>query len=106
MAFNFNLAISLPGAPSGPLAALARAANRDALGEEAAGLSDKEVAEALARREIVSRALKYFRRVTIGDATAAKRSEQDVHRTDAEANQAEIKIIEADLLAQFNSDWA
>ena len=106
MAFNFTLAISLPGTANGPLATLAKAGIRSQLGEDADGLTDKQAGELFTRRLIVSAALKEYKRVNIGAATASARAELDAHRADAVINEADIKAIEANLLAQFNSDWA
>ena len=106
MAFNFNLAISLPGTVSGPLAMLAVAGIRRQLGEDAGGLTDKEAGELFTRRQIVAAALKEWKAVNIAADTAAARADLDTNRADAVANEAAIKAIEAAALAQFESDWA
>ena len=106
MAFNFNLAISIPGTANGPLATLAEGGIRRELGELASGLNRKAAGELAVRRYFVSLAWKEYKSVNIAAAVADKRAELDAHRSGGALNEVEIKDIERSMLDQFEADWA
>ena len=84
MAFNFNLAISLPGTANGPLADLAERGIRRALGEDASSLNRKEAAELAVRRYFVSLALKEWKGVDTAAATASTRTDLEFVTVDGQ----------------------
>lgn len=106
MAFNFTLAVSIPGTVSGPIATTLISAVRNALGEDAEGLTPKQAGELFCRRALRVEYDKERKRTTTADATASARAEIDGWRVNITTNEASVKITEAAAQAQSESDWA
>ena len=106
MAFNFNLAVSVPGTANGPIATTLKNGVVSFLGEDADGLTPKQAGELACRRFLKGLHDKEVQRVDVANATATDRASLDAARGDITALEANIKTTEQGLRAQAEADWA
>ena len=105
MTFNFNLAISVPGTSTGTVAKTLENALRSALGEEANGLTRKEVGELFCHNAFRAAYFREVQRVDVAAATSDDRATIDANRANITTKEASIKATEQALRAQADNDW-
>ena len=106
MAFNFNLAISIPGTPAGPVATTLKNAVMSHLGEDSDGLTPRQAGELACRRFLRGLYDKEIQRVDAANDTAAARTEIDTCRATIDTQIATIRSLEQALRDQAETDWA
>ena len=106
MAFNFNLAVSIPGTANGPIATTLRNAVDSHLGDDARGLTPKQAGELACRRFLRGLYNREVQRVDAANDTAVARAAIDTCRTTIATQEALIKSLEQTLRDQAETDWA